>query len=224
MNTDRLIERLAQEAEPAPPLAQPWTRAATWLAGVAIYLFVVALSMTSSADVAANGIGWRFVFPQIAAIVTSLAAAVAAFASIVPGYSRRILALPAVAAAVWLGSVAGWSLQEWNQGVSLAAPREWLCVAMIVGGGAVPALLMSTMLRRGAPLTPGVTTALAALAVAGLSNVVACLSEPHPSSVVVLIWHGGTIVTLVALAAWAGRRVLNWERLRAAAQPARRSR
>lgn len=214
MKTEQLIADLTRHIGPAQPLPRPSIRAAMWLAGVALYLGVITLSMTSSADVAANGMGWPFVFPQIAAIVTGMAAAAAAFASIVPGHSRRVLIFPAVAAAVWLGSLTGWSLQEWNQGVRLAAPREWLCVAMMVGGGAPPALWMGAMLRRGAPLTPGLTTALAALAVAALGNVGACLSEPHPSNAVVLIWHGGTIVALVALAAWLGRRVLNWERLR----------
>jgi hypothetical protein len=98
--------------------------------------------------------------------------------------------------------------------VIVAAPHEWLCIAMIVGGGALPAVLMVRMLRCGAPLTPGLTTALGALAVTGLANVGACLSHPHPSDAVVLIWHGGTIAALVACAAWVGRNLLNWNRLR----------
>lgn len=215
MDTNRLIERLAQEAQPAPPLPRPWIRAAIWLVGVVVYLAAITLPMTSNADLAANSIGWKFLFPQLAAIATGAAAAVAAFASTVPGYSRRILWLPAVAGLVWLGSLAGWSFQEWQQGVSVAQPREWLCVAMILGGGAVPAVFMAMMLRRGAPLTPGVTTALGALAVTGLANVGACLSHPHPNSAIVLVWHGLTIAALVAIAAWLGRDLLNWKRLRA---------
>jgi hypothetical protein len=215
MDTNRLIERLAQEAQPAPPLPRPWIRAAVWLGGVVVYLAAISFPMTSSADLAANSIGWKFLLPQLAAIVTAAAAAVAAFASTVPGYSRRILWLPAVAGLVWLGSLTGWSLQEWHQGVSVAEPREWLCVAMIAGGGAVPAVFMAMMLRRGAPLAPGVTIALGALAVTGLANVVACLSRPHPNSAVVLVWHGLTIAALVAIAAWMGRDLLSWQRLRA---------
>ena len=215
MNTDRLIERLAQQAGPAPPLPRPWVRAAIWLAGVALYLGVITLLMTSSADLATNGTAWKFLVPQLAAIAMGAAAAVAAFASTVPGYTRRILWLPAAAGLLWLGSLVGWSLQEWNQGVSVATSREWLCVAMIAGGGAVPAFFMAMMLRRGAPLTPGVTTALGALAVTGLANVGACLSHPHPNSAVVLVWHGLTIAALVAIAAWMGRDLLNWRRLRA---------
>ena len=211
MNTDRLIERLAEHAEPARPLRRPWIRVAVWLAAAGVYLAAMTLPLTSNADLAANGSDWKFVFPQFAAIVTGAAAAMAAFASTIPGYSRRILWLPAAAGLVWVGSLVGWSLQEWNQGVSVAAPREWRCVAMIVGGGAMPALLMAHMLRRGAPLSPGMTTALGALAVAGLANVAACVSHPHPSDAVVLVWHGSTIAALLACALLAGKRVLNWD-------------
>jgi len=215
MDTNRLIERLAQDTEPAPPLRQPWVRGGIWLGGVVLYLAVITLAMTSDADLAANGTGWKFMFPQLAAIVTGAAAAVAALASTVPGYSRRILWLPAAAGVVWLASLAGWSFQEWQAGVSVAAPREWMCVAMIVLGGAVPAFFMAMMLRRGAPLTPGVTTALGTLAVTGLANVGACFSHPHPSAAVVLVWHGLTIAALVGIGAWLGRDLLNWKRLRA---------
>jgi hypothetical protein len=215
MNTDRLIERLARQVEPARPLQRPLIRAAMWTGGAIVYVATITLLMTSRADLSSNLVAWKLLFPQLAAAVTGAAAAVAAFASTVPGYSRRILLLPAVAGLLWFGSLAGWSLQEWTQGVSVAAPGEWRCVAMIVGGGAVPAVFMAMMLRRGAPLTPGVTTALGALAVTGLANVSACLSQPHPNSAVVLVWHGLTIAALDAIAAWMGRDVLNWKRLRA---------
>lgn len=85
---------------------------------------------------------------------------------------------------------------------------------MIGLGGALPAWAMARMLRYGAPLTPRVTSALVALAAAGLANVGACISHPHPSSAVVLLWHGATVAALVAASAWAGQHLISWERLR----------
>ena len=85
---------------------------------------------------------------------------------------------------------------------------------MIALGGALPALGMALMLRQGAPMTPRVTTALAVLAAAGLANVVACVSHPHATSAVVLIWHGATVLSLIVLSAWAGHFVFSWERIR----------
>ena len=209
MNTEQLIERLAHDAGPVRPLQPPWFRTAVWLLGAGLYLGILTALITSSADLAANATR-TFLVQQLAAIATGVAAAAAAFASVVPGSSRRVLFLPLVAAMLWLGTIMAGSLQEWVAGapVGLVAPREWLCVVMITFGGAVPAVAITFMLRRGAPLTPRTTTALGVLAAAGLANVGACLSYPHPSDLTVLVWHGGTMLALVAGAAWAGRSVL----------------
>jgi hypothetical protein len=215
MKTDLFIERLAHDIEPVTPLRRPWIRAAIWVAGTVLYLAVLTWIMASPADVAANSTGWPLLFPQVAAIVTAIAAAATAFATIVPGYSRRPLLLPALAAAVWFGSLAIWSLPDWNREVvGAAAPGEWLCVGMIVFGGALPGLVLTLMLRRGAPLAPRTTAALGVLAVAALANVAACISRPHPNHAVTLVWHGAAIAALVWLAAWTGRSVLAWERVR----------
>lgn len=216
MQTDDFIEQLARGVEPVAPLQRPWRRAATWLIGAAVYIGLLAMMMTSSADVGANSDAWRFLLPQIAAITVSGAAAAAAFASMIPGASSRVLFWPVVAVAAWVGILLVASLQEWQTtgAAGLAPQREWLCVAMIGVGGALPALAMARMLRHGAPLTPRATSALVMLAATGLANIGACISQPHTSSAVVLIWHGTTVAALVAASAWAGRFVFSWERLR----------
>ncbi len=220
MKTDDFIERLARGVTPVAPLQRPWRRAATWLIGAAVYIGLLAMTMTSSADVSANSDAWRFLLPQIAAIAVSGAAAAAAFAAIVPGASSRVLLWPSVAVTLWIGILLVGSVQEWQTigAAGLAPQREWLCVAMIGVGGALPAVAMARMLRYGAPLAPRVTSALVALAAAGLANVGACISHPHTSSAVVLLWHGATVASLVAVCAWAGRRVFSWERLRRLSQ------
>jgi hypothetical protein len=217
MKTDDLIEQLARGVEPVVPLQGPWRRAATWLVGAAVYIGVLASMMTSSANVTANGVAWRFLLPQVASIVVSGAAAAAAFASMVPGVSSRVLLWPAGAVVVWIGTLLVGSVQEWQtigSAGGLAQQREWLCVATIGVGGALPALAMARMLRHGAPLTPRATGALVTLAAAGLANVGACISHPHASSAVVLVWHGATVLALVGISGWAGPRVFSWDRVR----------
>jgi hypothetical protein len=215
MKTDDFIEHLARGVTPVAPFPRPWRRAAIWLAGAAVYVAVLAMMMTSSADMSANYV-WRFLLTQVAAIVVSAAAAAAAFASIVPGSSSRVLLWPSIPLVLWIGVLLVGSVQEWQAtgAAGLAPAREWLCVAMIGIGGALPALALARMLRDGAPLTPGITTALVALAAAGLSNVGACISHPHTSSAVVLLWHGATVAALVAASWRAGEHVFSWERLR----------
>jgi hypothetical protein len=214
MKTDRLIEALAQNLTPLEPLSAPWIRAAWWLLGAVSYVGLLVWMMASPADVASGGGGWPFVFYQLFAILAAAAAATAAFASTVPGFPRRIFLLPAVAAMVWLGSLAVGAVQDWSRGsVNLAAADEWTCVAMIVFGGAVPGLVLAIMLRHGAPLTPGLTAAMGTFATASLVSVGACVSHPHPSDLVTLVWHGGTILVLVATAAWGSRAVVTWKTL-----------
>jgi len=180
------------------------------LFGTLAYIGTLTLVLTSEADMAANGTAWRFMAPQVAALVMAAIAAVAAFATTVPGASRQTVVLAAAAASLWIAILLSGAVQEWSHpgSATLAAPREWSCVAMVVFGGALPALGMAAMLRRGALLTPGLTAALGTVAIAGLANIGACLSHPHPSSAVILVWHGGTIATLATLAAYSSRRVL----------------
>jgi hypothetical protein len=215
MNTDQLLEHLARDLRPAPALHRPEARAAWWLLAAVVYLAIVAFTMTSRADIAANSGGWVFLLSQIAAVATAAASALAAFASTVPGYSRRVFWVPAIAAAAWLGSLAGDAVYAWNEAgmADLVALREWPCVAMMVLGGALPWLMIAFMLRRGAPLAPRVTAALGALAVAALASVAACVSHPHPSGLVTLVWHGSTTLVLMGVtAATANYVALTWEK------------
>jgi hypothetical protein len=220
MNTDRVIDALAQDLAPAPPLASPWLRTAWWLLGAGVFLAAMTLAMASPSEVAMNMSDWPFVFYQAIAVLTGMMAAGATFASTVPGDSGRSVRLATVLAAFWAGSLAIGAAHEWTgNGVDLAAPGEWGCVAMIALGGGFMALMLGLMLRRGAPLTPRRTIALAMLAGGGLANVGACVSHAHTISAVVLVWHGATVLTLVAAGAWAGRLVFSWNRSRRLNRP-----
>ena len=118
MNTDRLIESLARDLAPAPALRAPSTRAAWWLLGAGGLSGYLTLMMTSGADVAANGISWSFVFPQVAAVLTGAA----------PRQSPRLLqpcrAFPAACCS------------SCCSGDHLVAGSvvEWRCVGMASGG------------------------------------------------------------------------------------------
>jgi hypothetical protein len=212
VNTDRLIENLARDVEPVRPLRLPWIRAAWWSLAAGLYALLLALLLTSSDDVAVNATSRGFVAYQMASIAMAIAAVVAAFASVVPGYSPKIILLPAAAAAAWLALLLAGVPQEWRA-VGLAGvadAHEMLCVVTIVVTAVPPAFGLALMLRNGAPLTPGLTMALGVLAAAGLTNVVTCLASPHTSGIAVLAWHGTTLVALCALAAWIGQFVLPW--------------
>ena len=75
-------------------------------------------------------------------------------------------------------------------------------------------LVLTVMLRRGAPLNPAATAALAALAVGAMANVGACLSLPHANNAITLVWHGGVVLVLAAVAALTARLVFRWSAAR----------
>jgi hypothetical protein len=209
MTTDTLIERLARELQPVRALPRPAVRTAMWISGAAIYLALIAVPLTSRADVAANTAGGiRFFIPQLLAIVTGIVAAVAAFASVIPGYSRRLWIAAATAAATWAASLAIAARGQWSQPLDPALPSEWVCVALIVGSGAPLMFAIARMLRRGALFNPALTAALGALAVTSLASVGACITHPHTNNAVTLVWHGITLLVLVIVSAMMSRRIL----------------
>jgi hypothetical protein len=215
MDTDELIERLAETREPVRPLPRPWIRTAIWLALAAPYVAVVVLAMPPRADLAAKLADARFLIEQIAALVTGITAAAAALATTIPGFDRRIVLVPVLPLTVWLLSLGQGCLQDWIElgpdGLSLRP--DWICFPAIVLVGAAPAVVMAVMLRRGAPLTPHLSTALGGLAAAGLGDFGLRLFHPQDASLMVLAWQLGTVFVLTAVAAWTGRYLLNWRAL-----------
>jgi hypothetical protein len=217
---DGFIRRLAESNQPVRPLPRPWTRTAVWLALSVPYVALVVLMMSPRTDLASKMSDKRFVVEQLAALATGLAAAAAAFGTTMPGYPRKVVILPLVPLAVWLGSVSGGCLQDWirlgPQGLLLHP--DWVCFPATAQIGAVPALAMAAMLRRGAPLTPRLTTALGGLAAGGLGNFGLRLHHPQDASVMVLVWQCGAVFVLSVLAGWAGGYLLNWRASIAAAR------
>ncbi len=212
METDRLIQNLAETAAPVRPLSPPWARTIVWLTIAIPYIALVVYVVSPRADLLGKLSEFPYLLEQLAALATGIAAAAAAFATTIPGYSRKVLLLPLVPLAVWLGSLGYGCVQDWLQfgpgGLSLKP--DWFCFPAIVLVGAIPAIAMAVMLRRGAPLTPYISTALGGLAAAGLGNFGLRLFHVQDASLMVLVWQVGSVVVLTIAAACAGRILLNW--------------
>jgi hypothetical protein len=212
METGKLIDHLVEAGEPVRPLPSPWRRTAGWLTVAIPYVALVVIVVSPRTDLVARILELRFALEQLAALATGITAAVAAFATIIPGYDRKVLLLPAFPAVVWLVSLGEGCVQEWLRFGPDGMPLQldWFCFPAIVLVGAIPAIAMAVMLRRGAPLTPHATTALGGLAAAGLGNFGLRLFHPQDASLMVLVWQVGTVIALSALSGWAGRHLLNW--------------
>ena len=209
MNTDDLMQELARGLRPAAPLPQAGRRAGAWFVAAALYVALLAAGMGFARGYL-NGGGVVFWAGQAAAIVTSMLASAAAFASVVPGFASRTRGLAVAAATAWLAMMAAASTADADWAAVSSASHEWWCVAFIVAGGAPLLAVLAWMLRRGAPLEPASTAALATLSVAALANVGACISLPHTNNAITLAWHGGVIVACTLMGAVAGRLLFPW--------------
>ena len=213
MDTNTLIRQLGAEGEPVRPLARPWARTVAWLAFGSVYVAAVVIMMTPRSDLLLKVSESRYLVEQCAALLTGIAAAGAAFASVIPGMNRRLLLVPLVPLAVWVGSLGQGCLLDWVQfgAGGLSLQPDWLCFPAIALVGAGPAVTIAWMIRRGAPLSPHLTAALGGLAAAGLGNFGLRLFHPQDASLMVLVWQFGSVFILSILAALSGRYVLNWQ-------------
>jgi len=213
MDTNALIQELASSAAPVRRLSGPWARMLMWFAlSVPFLAAVIWLMMPSDINPVAALADRRFLLEEAVLLATALTAALAAFASVVPGYERRILLIPLLPLAAWLASLGEGCWRNWvalgASGLTLRA--DWDCLPPAILVGIVPSIAMAMMLRRGAPLLPRVSIALGALAVAAIANLGLRLFHVGDASVMVLFWHLGGAAVLAGLAALAGRRVLYW--------------
>jgi hypothetical protein len=212
MRTDELIDRLGHDVTVTSPLPAPGTRTVVWMVWAAMYLVVVTVMMfavMSSAGVTPTPL---YLVQQSAAILTGIMAARAAFLSVIPGANDRVWVLLAIGVATWAVALlwAGVLDLQVSGTLGVTSQSDWPWVASMTVGGLVVGAPLVWMLRRGAPLTPGLTAFLAALAALSVANIEACLTRPHAFAATVLLWHGGTVAAVAALCALTGRRWLRW--------------
>jgi hypothetical protein len=213
VETDALIRELADEAQPIRPLAEPWLRALVWLAISAPPVFVVIWwhGLEGKAGMAATA-DLRMTIEWLAILATAITAAIAAFSSSVPGASRRWLWVPVVPLAIWLLTVGQGCVEDYRAmgAAAFALRTDSDCYVPTVLAGIIPVAAILAMLRRGAPLVPRVTLALAGLAVAAVVNLAMLLFHVGDISLMVLVWHVGIVAIFAGLAGWAGPRLLTW--------------
>lgn len=215
METSTLIRQLEADHAPVRALPRPWVRTLLWLSLAIVYIGMVTMLTTSRPDLALLLTEPRFQIELGAAFATAALAAVAAFTCVVPGRSRIVCLLPLVPLTIWLASLGQACFQDWAalgpDGLRLRI--DWDCMPAAVVAGIIPAIAMVVMLRRGAPLFPHVALAMGALAVGAIANAGLQLHHVGDASIMVLVWHFGSVAALSLLAGWAGHRVLRWPRV-----------
>ncbi len=220
METNSLIEQLAMRAGPVSRLLPPWRRTVFWLAGSLLYVGVVAWLHLRTSGLP-GALGLRIVLEESAILATAVTAAIAAFSSTVPGRDRRIALIPLIPLAIWLVTLGQGCLSDWQASgaAGLALRADWGCALAAITLSVLPTVAMIAMLRRGAPLVPGTSTLLGAVAVAAVVNFGLRLFHAGDLSIQILVWHLGGAVVLALAASGLGRHVLSWRALMARGRP-----
>jgi hypothetical protein len=214
VDTDALIETLVRDARPVRRLPSPGRRVVRWLAMGLPVIAVFGAVMGMRPDLAGKLGEPMFLLQLIAGLATAVCAAFAAFASCVPGSPKWSIWLPAVPLAVWIASLGRQCWQDWltlgPEGVVFRL--DLVCLPIIAMVGALPAIAMIAMVRRGAPFTPRLTAFLAALAAAALAYVGLRLVHPQDAAFMVLVWQFGSVAVFATVAGLFGRRLVSWRR------------
>lgn len=210
MRTEDLIASLAGDPVRVRLLPPPWRRAGIWLLVALPYMAAVIWAMSPRPDLAAQLASPRFLAEQGAALATAVAAAVAAFALVTPGANPRLHWLPVVPGALWLSTLGLGCVADWLGPRGLRLTPEPECLFYIALIGSLPAIVFVAMLRRGAPLFPCSTVAMAALAAAAIGNFGLRLFHMQDAALMVLVWQVGSVLLLAMLAGMFGRGVLRW--------------
>ena len=212
MDTDHLIQQLADRAQPVARLLAPWRRTMLWLGASLLYVGIVVAAYLLAGGGLPGFIESRFVLEVAAILATAITAAIAAFSSVVPGRDRRFLMLPLIPLSVWLATLGHSCLQDWRMlgTAGLQVRVDWECAFPALVISTLPAGAMLLMLRRGAPLIPAVSLALGMLAAGAMANFGLRIFHAGDLSIQILIWHGCGAVVVAMIASLVGRRVLNW--------------
>src|SRR5262249_21956969 len=148
-------------------------RAALWLAFAVVVVTIVMAVHGIDASQLQRVLGDPRLLAEIAAsFVTAVGAALAAFTTPVPRYPRRWLWVPVAALVAWLLLTGAGCAADYAR-IGPAAFELRLDTACFVPGivaGAIGAVALVIMLRRGAPVLPRLTLIFAGLALAATVN------------------------------------------------------
>lgn len=202
METDKLIHDLARELRPVRRLPPPGRRAAVWLSCSALYLAaVVTVAWIRRGHLGVEAAA-PYLLQQAALASTGAMAALAAFASVIPGVATRARAALVLSLGVMMVALA-WGVRRDLQQLGTAgfgSETDWPCVVSITLGGLVLWGIAGAMLRLGAVLEPRTTALLAGIAAVSLANIEACVSRVHAFTATVIVWHGATALVLLVTA------------------------
>ncbi len=211
MKTDALILELAKSAGPVTPLPPPTVRLLRWIAMAAVIATAAVLAIGPRADLGAALTRPAFLASLLAMLIATVSGAAAALVMSVPGAERspRQRVLPIAAAVAWVGT---WLLMMVTSPAGQTRLFHAGCAIEIAVLSVVSGWALLTMTRRAAPLQPGWTAGIAAIAAVTVASAATQVICPVDDPAHQLVGHV-LIAAAVGLAGFVvGRGRLVWRR------------
>ena len=207
MRTEQVIADLVSRATPVRPLPAPGIRALAWAAiaaacacaGVAIF------GVKPDIDVVVRDP--EFVWRAMAGVLTIAFAGASALVLAVPGAERTpVLRGSAIAlVSVWALTLATSAIRAGDGFVAWSDGHWPICFARVAIVALIPAIALTVMLRRAAPLHPRWTVALGMIAAMAAGAVATQIVCPVNGSAHALLGHFGPVIVFALFGAAAGR-------------------
>lgn len=210
VKTEDLVSAMAREMGPVKRLRPPMLRAALWLGLSALMIAAVVLVVGPRHDLAERlSQSWEMA-QLIAAVLTAVLAAVAAFHLALPDRSDAWAMLPVPGFLAWLAAL-GWGcvsdfFRLGPEGLSVGT--SWGCLGFILGLSAPMGAGLLLALRHAGPIRPVPTMATGALSVAMLASLGLSLVHYLDAAIMVLVWHAAAVLLAVAIGGGLGGRAL----------------
>ena len=211
-NTDNLIDSLADDLKPSPPLSSPVKRSFTWLLASLLCIGAGISLIGLRSDLAAFVMDPIFMLETVATLIIAAVAVIGAFVLSIPGSNQGPLVRWLVGApiAIWLIQISGrWIFSE------EVAPhyffwKGYVCSTEILALGILPGVMLYLMIRQAAPVKLGWTGALAAVAVTAMSAFAVQFTCSLNDPLHLLAWHVMPIFAIGAAGVWIGQKLLRW--------------
>ncbi len=210
MHTGDLITELAKELPPVRRVWHPAVATTIWAALAVSVIGAVVLMFGPRPDLAQRFSG-GFDLPQLlTAAATGLLACFAAFQLALPDRDWRWALMPLPAALAWLVTMAWGSIHEVVRfgPEALRLTTSFPCLAFITGLSVPLTLGLLWFARHAALVRPGPVAALGGLSAAALASTGLTCVHHLNAATMVLVWHGGAVLAVTALALFCGPRLM----------------
>ena len=207
MRTEDLIVDLAGRVTPVRPLPPPGVRTIGWLVFATACAIAGVALIGARADVLVRLTQPDYLWMAMLALFTSVVGVVASLVLAIPGAERRpvLRVLTLGLLGLWTATTA-WAVLSGGRPIPFSTDPHWpVCLLRVVLVGAVPAVLLFVMLRRGVALRPGWTAAMAAAAAASVGALVVQLVCPIDDPGHGFLGHFSPVMLMIAIGVAAQR-------------------